>query len=493
MKKGIVITLLLMSISLAACGKTAEQKDNNVVEEIEEVKEETKEEKEEVANVANPWTISDKQGILDATGFEMNAPDGATDVEYSYMADGKMAQMAYVYEDADWVYRIQPTEALTDISGMNYSWIVNMPGEVSGQEAQYLGYSEQAEDSEFIDDMFFVMVVNWYDANAKATYSLSASGCNLDGMDIQVYAENIYGVEPKKEVGASQSFPDDFVTIPFTNESQFHPEDYNDLVSNGTFGEADIDNMMEGISDMLRVSQGEDWATCEGTGGNCISQEFYQDEKYGTRVTYTTAWTGNDLVDAVMKKVGYKDYEVNYYYPVGIWISADEYPVRPVYASLYIDGNGYEYYFCQDELVRRNGPEGESINPKTNDFINSIYKIGCYYGNTLVGERNRYSLMISSLDAVEQVDDHFVLSGEIMERNANVAFIIDKDTVFDNGYNAVGFEGLKDGEAFFDWYSRSYAEGHNQEDGIISILIGIWDIKTTGNHVDAVCGTYWWD
>lgn len=53
-----------------------------------------------------------------------------------------------------------------------------------------MGYSEAKEDSEYIDDLYCVHVVNWYDAGLS--YSLSACGYDLNGMDIQVYAEQIY-------------------------------------------------------------------------------------------------------------------------------------------------------------------------------------------------------------------------------------------------------------------------------------------------------------
>lgn len=498
-KRTLVLLAAAMTLSLVACGKQAEQPVSEIVVENENIENDNGEDKEEpVVNVANPWTTTNKQGVLDAIGFSMDAPEGATDIEYSYMADGKMAQLVYVYEGADWVYRIQPADALKDISGMNYTWISETPGKVSGLEAQYLAYSEQAEDSEFIDDMYFVQVVNWYDDVAGVAYSLSASGCNLDGMDIQVYAENLYKpLQGDVDGGETQSraLPDDDVTIPFTSETEFHPEDYDDIASKGSFDENEVDQMMESVSDMLLACHSDnDTAEYEAAGGYSVSQEFYNDSYYGTRITHTVAWTGNELLDSVMKKAGYKEYEVNYSYPFGIWIPAEAYEVTPVYVSLYIDGNGYEYYFYDNELVRRNGPEGVSINPKTNDFINSIYKIGHYYGNVLVGERNRYNLTIFSYDSIKKDGDSYVLSGQLLDRNAEGSFVIDKDTVFDDRYETLGFEGIKDGETFYEWYSRAYDAVNNQENWLEpTALLGVWDVKTSGNHIDSVCGLYWWD
>lgn len=171
------LIIAAISLSLVACGQTAEPTNSEII-----------------VNESNPWTTSDKQGVFDATGFNLIAPEGATDVNYSYVADEGIAQLTYVYEGADWVYRIRSAQALSDISGMNYEWITDIPGQVSGLEAKYTAYSEQAEDSEYIDDMFYVQVVNWYDDAAGVTYSLSASGTNIDGIDIESYAENLYSL-----------------------------------------------------------------------------------------------------------------------------------------------------------------------------------------------------------------------------------------------------------------------------------------------------------
>ena len=191
-----------MVLAFSACGKKEEPVSEPVKEEVaapakeeeKEAEEPAKEEdkKTENAGMANPWTESDKQGVLDATGFEMTAPEGATDVAYSYMKDSKMAQMTYKLDGADWTYRIQPANELTDISGMNYEWTSKDDGKVKGLEAKYLTYSDAKEGQDTIDGANGVQVVNWYDPAAGVTYSLSATGNDLNGMDIQVYAENVY-------------------------------------------------------------------------------------------------------------------------------------------------------------------------------------------------------------------------------------------------------------------------------------------------------------
>lgn len=188
-KKSSLLITLLLSCLLYGCGTTTNHSD--VVSEKVEVTD-TNEESSETTMVGNPWTDSDEAGVLEATGFDMVAPQGATDVLYSYMEETKLAQMTYTQDGASWVYRMQATNALEDISGMNYEWGFNETGTVSGRDAVYMGYSDAPEDSEYIDGAESVQVVNWYDVVPGVCYSLSASGTDLNGMDIQVYAEELF-------------------------------------------------------------------------------------------------------------------------------------------------------------------------------------------------------------------------------------------------------------------------------------------------------------
>lgn len=189
MKKKIIFTLAVMAASaslIAGCGKSASEETTAAAEETTaEVETEASETAEGDAQIANPWTSSDKEGVLEATGFEMTAPEGATDVLYSYMEDEKLAQMDYELDGMIFVYRMQMADEFTDISGMYYEWDNEEDGTVSNRDAKYYVHvGSDTEDS--------VQTVNWYDAVPGVMYSLSAMGSDLDGMDIQAYAESIF-------------------------------------------------------------------------------------------------------------------------------------------------------------------------------------------------------------------------------------------------------------------------------------------------------------
>lgn len=191
MRKNIFFALAAMTIGAAmvtGCGKSTSEETTAAQEETvteAETEAEATETADENTQIANPWTESDKDGVLEATGFEMTAPEGATNVLYAYMAEDKLAQMDYELDGMTFVYRMQMTDEFTDISGMYYDWDAEEDGTVSEREAKYYNYvGSDTEDG--------VQVVNWYDAVPGVMYSLSATGSDLDGMDIQAYAENIF-------------------------------------------------------------------------------------------------------------------------------------------------------------------------------------------------------------------------------------------------------------------------------------------------------------
>lgn len=93
---------------------------------------------------------SDKAGVLEATGFDMEAPADAANVAYSYMTGTSMAQMNYVMEDAMWVYRMQHTDELEDISGMHYDWNYIEDSLINGMNAVEYSYASGSEDGFWI-------------------------------------------------------------------------------------------------------------------------------------------------------------------------------------------------------------------------------------------------------------------------------------------------------------------------------------------------------
>ncbi len=193
-KKLLGLTLGAMGLVLVACTpqkndvKEAESGGNDIeVIELETADDEVY----EGMNTINPWVDSDKEGVLEATGFNFVAPAEAANVAYSYMPSTGMAQMNYTQDYSMWVYRAQKTDVLEDISGMYYDWNLIEETKVAGMDAVEYSYSLGGTDG-FIDTEEATRVINWYDAENKVTYSLSVIGNDLNGLDTAVYAENLY-------------------------------------------------------------------------------------------------------------------------------------------------------------------------------------------------------------------------------------------------------------------------------------------------------------
>lgn len=197
MKKRLLgITFGIVGVMLVAC-TSSEQSQNQVMEQSQDKEvvvielDTSDDDVYEGMGMANPWVDSDKAGVLEATGFDLVAPEDAVNVAYSYMPSTGMAQLNYVWGNAMWVYRMQPSDELQDISGIYCEWNYTEETTVAGMDAVEYGYAS-GQDGDYIDSMEFTRVVNWYDAQNKVTYSLSVIGTDLDGLDTIVYAENLY-------------------------------------------------------------------------------------------------------------------------------------------------------------------------------------------------------------------------------------------------------------------------------------------------------------
>lgn len=195
----------------------------------------------ENAAIENQWTESNEQGVLEATGYSIKAPGDAIEVNYSFCADEKMAQVNYQKDGINWTYRIKASSEAEDISGMNYEWNVSEEGTVSGKKAIYMGYSDAKEGSDFIDDVKYIQVVNWYDALTGVSYSLSASGTDLNGMDIQVYAEQIYDPLQKEVTDDAKKDSEEELKEYFLGEHIRSEDQSSVIINEAKDGKFDVD------------------------------------------------------------------------------------------------------------------------------------------------------------------------------------------------------------------------------------------------------------
>lgn len=280
----------------------------------------------------------------------------------------------------------------------------------------------------------------------------------------------------------------DEITLPYRNELSFKLSDYPELADVGSFTEVEADQLEEGIEDML--SARSDNMDYKMNYLHCTSQCYITDEDGLTRIIETTVYDGAEEMDPVMKSVGYEGYDISFVYTSGIWKDAAETMNKPVYAELYINDGCYRYYFSQDQCVRRYVDDKSTLNPKVNDFIKNIYKVGCYYGNVINKERGNENLFITSLDQIVEKDGHYEFVVQVQGDNEYNTYIVDENTRFADTCVMEYFEAYETGDTPLMWVDRVY---HDQEEHPMALL-GILDvIRSDGYHIDYINGTYWWD
>lgn len=280
-------------------------------------------------------------------------------------------------------------------------------------------------------------------------------------------------------------------TAVYGAEIEYHAEDYPSLAEKGTASGAEIDNFNEAMGDMELFSFSEAGIREDSGCGKGWSQFVIYDDENKARVVETKLQTGNPLMDPVMKRVGYEYYSVSYEYTHTAWRPAGEDMNRPICAHLEIDGNDYTYYFAGDQLIQRDGPDGTGTNVKTNDFIQNVYKIGCYYGNALRSEEGRKAKQNLTMYSgnVEKKDGYYVWHAKIVGRNGEYALILDKNTVFSDDAEKEFFSYYESGDTALAWCDKAYADPKEY----ITPLVGIFEVRLTGDHIDELCGSYWWD
>lgn len=199
---GLMIFTLMMSVSLCACTKETapvqeSKTDDTVIAD------------DNSDRAVNPWRECTEQEANNAVPNMFKAPQDAKNISFSMMeAQGEnvLVQMTFDLSGTEFCAREQTvsTEKITDISGMYYDWqlidrvtMANWGGGNMVGEAR--GYHSDDEDAQLI---------LWYDVETGAAYSLSATGPDLDGLDIQAVAEQMY-YEDDQTLSDASANPDE--------------------------------------------------------------------------------------------------------------------------------------------------------------------------------------------------------------------------------------------------------------------------------------------
>lgn len=166
MKKILIVTLAAMiAVALIAC--SAPQQAATTEEPAAPAAEAEEEASEEPVGMPNPIEeVESGDVILERLEIFITVPEGATDVQYSIIAE-RTAQVDFKLDGIAYNHRIQKTAALEDISGVYAEF-------------------ETEKDMEWVDYPYHIRyneggegLSQWYDELAEASYSVyMESGAN---------------------------------------------------------------------------------------------------------------------------------------------------------------------------------------------------------------------------------------------------------------------------------------------------------------------------
>ncbi|MDR2672580.1 MAG: hypothetical protein LBC35_04730 [Coriobacteriales bacterium] len=154
--------LLVLGAGLAGCGNNTGQQNSTSGQSASGSTSSASGSSDSSAATGLPNPVVQVNGAGDIEGrlgFRLQAPGSATTATYSII-DNSLGQVQFSLDDT-FTYRGQKTDALTDISGMYYDFATRTTASIANTECT-VEYNEGAQG-----------VCYWYDASAKASYSVS--------------------------------------------------------------------------------------------------------------------------------------------------------------------------------------------------------------------------------------------------------------------------------------------------------------------------------
>lgn len=191
-------------------------------------------------------------------------------------------------------------------------------------------------------------------------------------------------------------------------------------------------------------------------------------------------------VGELCREYGYNEGIADFYYDNPDAYEGRMSSVGPVCIRAYIDGDEYRYYFFENKMIRRVGPDGTQNNPTTNAFLSSLYEMGVKYRSPGVVVKNgTFELVISSRDQIHPLKDSFQI---INENSPAGYYVIDgKTKISVQEKNVFSSPDYYHGEGALSWYRAQYKDKNSTSP------LGVFLVYTTGEHIDIIYDTYWWD
>ena len=223
-------------------------------------------------------------------------------------------------------------------------------------------------------------------------------------------------------------------------------------------------------------------------------QRMTKDSEGNVRVVRASAMDQWSDVMELCTAVGYEYGTADYYYDtpeserlLGTAISHE----GPILIRAEIDGKEYKYYFLENQLIRRTAPEGTSDNPKVNAFLNSLWGFGVSYKEPgLVVSEETVDFTVLTAGDIRFENNTFYIPGNVgyawAEDPDSRTLILDSRTELVNPGNGY-FDYYEAGDTAVTWYYKKFLKPDE------AAACGVYKVDITGDHIDRVYGSFWWD
>lgn len=112
-----------------------------------------------------------------------------------------------------------------------------------------------------------------------------------------------------------------------------------------------------------------------------------------------------------------------------------------------------------------------------------------YSGGYIGNDRIMYT--VYSLDQISEGGNYFDINVLMYKPNIHTTLRIDEATEFAPSCDMQYFANYRSGDTVLEWYQRSYRLAKDGEPTMA--VLGVFEVSITGDHVDTIYGTYWWD
>ena len=198
-------------------------------------------------------------------------------------------------------------------------------------------------------------------------------------------------------------------------------------------------------------------------------------------------YPGNDVA-VLAQEYGYTDAIASFYYDNPAVTGRSLTAAGPLFIRAEIDEKTYCYYFKDNQMIRRMGPEGTQDNLKANSFLKSLYRIAAESeAPSRIVSKDTVDVTVSST-VYPRFDGRAVhIYGTWNEGDVPREGFLSIDETTTLSPDCVTDTNYAEGDTALAWFKKKLVSDNPTD------IMGVYSVDITGNHIDRIYGSFWWD